>query len=184
MNEEIDFVKELTKESMELSISHLVSEFQNIRTGRASPDMLSRVRVIYYGQPTPLNKVANVNVSDASTLFVQPWDKKLIPDIEKGIMLANLGFNPINNGEMVIINVPPLTEERRVELVKLAKSEAEKARISIRNARQQANQEIKKIASSEDLRQNSEIDIQDLTNTFNDKVTEILSVKENEIMTV
>ncbi len=184
MNEEIEFIVEEAKESMELGTSHLATEFQNIRTGRASPVMLSGVFVDYYGQSTPLNKVANINSPDANTIFVQPWDKKQIPEIENGIMRANLGFNPTNNGEMVIINVPPLTEERRKNLVKLARSEAEKARISIRQARQEANQNIKSIEASEDLKQNCQIDIQTLTNQYNDKISKMLLVKEEEIMEV
>ncbi|MCY4161507.1 MAG: ribosome recycling factor [Flavobacteriaceae bacterium] len=184
MNEEIEFVLEEAKESMELGISHLATEFQHIRTGRASPVMLSSVFIDYYGQSTPLNKVASINTPDANTIFVQPWDKKQIPEIEKGIMKANLGFNPINNGEMVIINVPPLTEERRKNLVKFARSEAEKARISIRQARQEANQNIKNADASEDLQQNCQIDIQELTDKYNDKISKMLLVKEEEIMAI
>lgn len=184
MNEEIEFIIEQAKESMELGISHLATEFQNIRTGRASPVMLSRVLVDYYGQSTPLNKVANINTPDANTIFVQPWDKKQIPEIENGIMRANLGFNPVNNGEVVIINVPPLTEERRKNLVKIVRSEAEKARISIRQARQEANQSTKIADASEDLQQNCQIDIQELTNKYNDKISKMLSIKEEEIMAV
>ena len=184
MNEEIEFIIEQAKESMELTISHLVKELQNIRTGRASPAMLSSVYVDYYGQPTPLNKIASINTPDSSTIFVQPWDKKQIIEIQKGIMQANLGFNPNNNGDMVIINVPPLTEERRKQLAKLARNEAEKARISIRQARQEANQSIKNTETSDDLQQNSQIDIQELTNHHIKKITEILEVKQQEILKV
>ena len=121
--------------------------------------MLNSVMVEYYGTPTPLNQVANVNTPDGRTLTIQPWEKTLLPEIEKGILQANLGFNPMNNGESIIINIPPLTEERRKQLVKLAKSEAENAKVSIRNARKDANQDIKKSDSSEDVQKNYEIDL-------------------------
>ena len=118
--------------------------------------MLNAVKVEYYGTPTPISQVANINTPDARTLSIQPWEKDLLPEIEKGISQANLGFNPMNNGESLIINIPPLTEERRRELVKLVKAEAENAKIAIRNARKDANNEIKKIDSSEDVK-NAEI---------------------------
>ncbi|ETN94425.1 ribosome recycling factor [Zhouia amylolytica] len=184
MNEEIDFILDAAKESMEGSIEHLKKELANIRAGKASPAMVSSVMVDYYGTMTPLNQVANVNTPDGRTISIQPWEKNMLQPIEKAIIVANLGFNPMNNGDMVIINVPPLTEERRKELVKQTKSEAEDARVSIRNARQDANKDIKKLDASEDLKGNAEIDVQSLTDTYTQKVEEIMEAKEKEIMTV
>lgn len=184
MNEEIQFILDSTRESMDASIVHLEREFLNIRAGKASPSMVGSVMVDYYGSQTPLSQVANVNTPDARTIAIQPWEKSMIQEIERGIMLANIGFNPMNNGEMVIISVPPLTEERRRDLVKQAKGEAEDAKVSIRTARQDANKEIKKLEVSEDLKANAEIDIQTLTDTYIKKVDELLVVKEKEIMTV
>ncbi|NER12720.1 ribosome recycling factor [Leptobacterium flavescens] len=184
MNEEIDFILDSAKESMQGAISHLEKELVNIRAGKASPVMVSTVFVDYYGSQTPLSQVANINTPDARTISIQPWEKSMLQEIERAIMVANLGFNPMNNGEMVIINVPPLTEERRRDLVKQAKGEAEDAKVSIRNARQDANKEIKKLDISEDLTKNTELDIQELTDTYIKKVDDILAVKETEIMTV
>ena len=184
MNEEIIFITETAKESMDLSVKHLEKELLNIRAGKANPIMLNAVMVEYYGTPTPLNQVASINTPDGRTLSIQPWEKALLPEIEKGILQANLGFNPMNNGESLIINIPPLTEERRRELVKLAKAEAENAKIGIRNARKEAHNEIKKTDCSEDLQKNTEIDIQELTDQFIKKVDEILDLKEKEILTV
>ena len=184
MNEEVTFVLDSTKESMDGTITHLEKALVKIRAGKASPVMLSTVMVEYYGSPTPLSQVANINTPDARTISVQPWEKSILQDVETAIMNANLGFNPMNNGEMVIINVPPLTEERRIQLVKQAKSEAEDAKVGIRNARQDANKELKKLDISEDLKSNGEVDVQDLTDTFIKKVDSILKVKEAEIMKV
>jgi len=184
MNEEINFIMDTTKESMEDSLVHLEKEFGNIRAGKASPAMVGSVMVDYYGSPTPLTQVANINTPDGRTISIQPWEKAMLHEIERGIMIANLGFNPMNNGEMVIINVPPLTEERRKDLVKQAKSEAEDAKVSIRNARQDANKEIKKLDASEDLKANAEVDVQKLTDVYIKRTDEALVVKEKEIMTV
>ncbi len=184
MNEELQFILDSAKESMQGAISHLESELLNIRAGKANPVMLKSVMVDYYGAPTPLSQVANVNTPDGRTLSIQPWEKSLLTEIEKGIMIANLGFNPMNNGESIIINVPPLTEERRKELAKMAKAEAENAKVSIRNARKDANQEIKKSEASEDMQKNTEIDVQTATDGFIQKIDSILAAKEKEIMTV
>ncbi len=184
MNEELQFILESTKEKMQNAITHLEYELSNIRAGKASPIMLKSVMVDYYGASTPLTQVANVNTLDAHTLTIQPWEKSLINEIEKGIMNANLGFNPMNNGESVIINVPILTEERRKELSKQAKNVAENAKISIRNDRKDANNELKNIDISEDLLKNSEIDIQELTAKFNKIVDEHYAIKDKEIMKV
>jgi len=187
MNEEINFILDSTKEAMQNAIVHLEKKLTNIRAGKASPAMLGSVKVDYYGSPTPLNQVGNVTTPDARTITIQPFEKSLIPEIEKGIMIANLGFNPMNNGESVIINVPPLTEERRRELVKQAKAEAEDSKVGVRNDRKSANNEIKKLEKdglSEDLAKNTEVDIQELTNLYIKKIDDLLSAKEKEIMTV
>jgi ribosome recycling factor len=184
MNEEIEFIIDTAKEAMENAIKHLEKQLVNIRAGKASPAMLGSVMVDYYGSQTPLNQVANVNTPDGRTISVQPWEKSMLQEIERGIMIANLGFNPMNNGETIIINVPPLTEERRKELAKQAKSEAEDAKIGVRNARKDAMNDIKKTDVSEDVQKNSEIDIQELTDSYVKKIDQILDVKENEIMTV
>ena len=144
--------------------------------------MLGGVTVEYYGSQTPLSQVANVSTMDAHTITVQPWEKKMLHDIEKAIMIANLGFNPMNNGEIIIINVPVLTEERRRELSKQAKVEAENAKIGIRNDRREAMQDIKKTEASEDEKTNAEVDIQNLTDAFILKIDELYKVKDQEIM--
>ncbi len=184
MEEEIKFLLDSTRELMDNAIKHLEKRLVNIRAGKASPAMVGSVMVDYYGTPTPLNQVANVSTPDGMTISIQPWEKSIIPEIERGIHAANIGFNPMNNGESVIINVPPLTEERRRDLVKQAKAEAEDTRIGIRNDRKHANNEIKKLDLSEDLKKNLEIDIQKLTDEHIAKVDDILSNKEKEIMTV
>lgn len=184
MDEEVKFILDSTKESMGASIDHLQKALTKIRAGKASPMMLSTVMVEYYGSQTPLAQVSNINTPDARTISVQPWEKGMLAEIETAIMNANLGFNPMNNGEMVIINVPPLTEERRLQLAKQAKAEAEDAKVSIRSARQEANKELKALDISEDLLSNAEVDVQELTNKYSDKVDAILSSKEAEIMKV
>ncbi len=184
MDEDIKFIIDTTKESMDAALKHLEKQLVNIRAGKASPAMLGSVMVDYYGSQTPLSQVANVNTPDGRTISVQPWEKNMLQEIERGIMLANLGFNPMNNGEMIIINVPPLTEERRLTLAKQAKAEAEEAKIGIRNARKEAMNDIKKSDVSEDLQGNAEIDVQELTDSYVKRVESILDVKEKEIMTV
>jgi len=183
--DEINFIIDSTDESMHNAILHLEKQLMKIRAGKANPNMVSSVMVEYYGSKTPLNQVGNVNTPDARTISIQPFEKSLIPEIEKGIQLANLGFNPMNNGESVIISVPPLTEERRRELAKQAKAEAEDAKVGVRNDRKSANNEIKKMEdASEDLKKNAEVDIQKLTDKYIDKIDDILAYKEKEIMTV
>ena len=184
MTEEIKFLLESTEESMLKALKFLEKQLMNIRAGKASPGMVGGVMVDYYGTPTPLSQVANINTPDGRTLSIQPWEKNMIPEIEKGILKANLGFNPMNNGDNIIINIPPLTEERRRELAKVAKSEAEDAKISIRNDRKVANGEAKELELSEDLLKIVETDIQKLTDNYIIRVDEILAVKEKEIMTV
>jgi ribosome recycling factor len=184
MEEEMQFIVDTAKENMELALKHLDKEMLNIRAGKANPIMLSGVKVDYYGTPTPLSQVANVNSPDGRTLTVQPWEKVMLSEIEKAILVANLGLNPMNNGESIIINIPVLTEERRRELAKLAKAEVESAKISIRAARKDANTEIKNPDISEDLQKNFEIDIQNITDQYISKADETFSLKEKEILTV
>ncbi|HEY9185481.1 MAG TPA: ribosome recycling factor [Salegentibacter sp.] len=184
MEDEIEFIIDSAKEGMEKAISHLKKQLANIRAGKASPSMVGGVMVEYYGSQTPLNQVANVNTPDARTISIQPFEKSLIGDIEKGIMQANLGFNPMNNGENVIISVPPLTEERRKQLTKQAKAEAEDAKVGVRNDRKSANNELKKLDISEDLLKASEEEVQQLTDTYIAQIDRILETKEKEIMTV
>jgi ribosome recycling factor len=187
MTEEINFILDSTKESMEGSIAHLEKEFLNIRAGKASPQMLGGVFVDYYGSQTPLSQVANINVPDARTITVTPWEKSMLQPIEKAIMIANIGFNPMNNGDNIIISVPPLTEERRKDLVKQAKAEAEDAKIGISNARKDANTDIKKLekeGTSEDICKTAEENVQKLTDMYIKKIDEHLVIKEAEIMKV
>ena len=184
MNEDIKFILDTADEAMSAALKHLEKQLVNIRAGKASPSMLGSVMVDYYGSQTPLNQVANVNTPDGRTISVQPWEKSMLQEIERGIMLANLGFNPMNNGDMIIINVPPLTEERRKDLAKQAKSEAEDAKIGVRNARKEANNDIKSIDVSEDVQKNAEIDVQEMTDKYVKRIESILDVKEKEIMTV
>lgn len=185
MNEDIQFIIDSAKESMDNAIQHLIKQFSNIRAGKASPSMLGSVMVDYYGSQTPLAQVANVNTPDGRTITVQPWEKNMIQEIDKAIQVANLGFNPMNNGDQLIINVPALTEERRRDLAKQAKAEAEHAKIGVRNARKDANNEIKKVDGiSEDLQKNAEADVQTLTDTFSKRIEELFANKDKEIMTV
>lgn len=185
MNEDIRFILDTAKEAMDAAMKHLEKQFVNIRAGKASPAMLGSVMVDYYGTQTPLNQVANVNTPDGRTITVQPWEKSMLQEIERGIAYANLGFNPMNNGETIIINVPPLTEERRKDLSKQAKAEAEDAKVGIRNARKEANHDIKNLEGvSEDQQNNAEIDIQQMTDKYVKKIDDIFEVKEKEIMTV
>ena len=182
--EELDFIIESSKEMMDNAIIYLEKELVNIRAGKANPNMLSTVKVEYYGALTPLNQISNINTPDAQTISIQPWEKDKLQDIEKAILTSNLGFNPMNNGESILINIPPLTEERRIELVKVAKSEVEKAKVSIRNSRKEANNEIRKSDFSDDLKNNYDQDIQELTDNFINKIDNILSLKEKEILSL
>ncbi len=187
MTEEINFVIESTKESMEGSLTHLEKEFLNIRAGKASPAMLGSVFVDYYGSATPLSQVAKLSVPDARTITLQPFEKNMLHVIEKAIMVANIGFNPMNNGDVIIISVPPLTEERRRDLAKQAKSESEDAKIGVRNVRKDANNDIKKLekeGTSEDICKTAEDSIQKLTDSYIRKIDELLVAKEAEIMKV
>lgn len=187
MNTNAQFAIDVTKEKMDKAISHLETELSKIRTGRANPSMLDGIRVDYYGNMTPLNQVANVSSPEARTLMIQPWEKNMLEPIQKAIQAANLGFNPGNNGTAVIINVPALTEERRKDLVKKAKTEGEHAKVSIRTARKEGNDDVKKITKpvlTKDEVKEAETKIQELTDSYITKVDKHLEQKEKEILTV
>ncbi len=188
MNEELELIHQDAEEHMEKSLHFFTEELSAIRAGKASPSMLQLVEVEYYGSKVPLSQVANVNVRDAQTLTVQVWDKNMLQEVEKAIRNANLGFNPVNNGDILIINVPPLTEERRKQLVKKAHEEAEKARISIRNIRKDAKKHIetleKEKSISEDMAKRALDKLQNLTDDYIKKIDEKLEKKEKDIMTV
>ena len=187
MEEEIQFLLDSANEGNNNSIAHLIAELEKIRAGKATPSMLDSVQVEAYGAQTPLNQVANVNTLDAKTITVQPWDKGTLDAICTGIINANLGLNPQNNGEMVIISVPALTEERRIDLVKKVKSEGEHAKVSVRNNRKDANDEVKKLGNdglSEDRVKDLEEEIQQLTNAAVKRVDELVEKKEADIMTI
>ena len=187
MIEELTMIYEELKASNQKSIEHFDSELSKSRAGKASPSMLSGVMVEYYEAQTPLQQVANVSVMDARTLVVQPWEKSTLNDIAKGIIDANLGLNPQNNGEQLIITVPPLTEERRRDLVKKAKAESENAKIGVRNNRKDALDMVKDLKNdglSEDHFKNAEIEIQDITNASSKDIDQLFDIKEKDIMTV
>ena len=172
---------------MDKAIDHAEGELQKIRAGKANAGMLDDIVVDYYGNPTPLNQVGSVNTPDARTIVIQPWEKSLLPAIEKAIMEANLGVNPQNDGIVIRINVPPLTEERRRDLVKKAKAEAETGKIAIRNIRKEANEKIRKLKSegvSEDEMKVGEAEVQKLTDAYIVKVETLSVAKEKDIMTV
>ena len=187
MTEEVDFQLDIAQEQMQEAIMRLENVLGKIRAGKANPQMLRTIMVDYYGVATPLAQAANVSTPDAQTISVQPFDKSLIIEIERAIIEANLGFTPSNNGERVIINVPPLTEDRRKELAKQAKAEIENTKVSIRNVRQKTNDEMKKLGKdglSEDLVRGAEESVQELTNAYSSKIDIIYTAKEAEIMTV
>ncbi|UQB69151.1 ribosome recycling factor [Epilithonimonas zeae] len=183
--EELELIVASVKQEMDAAIKHLDHAFQKIRAGRASTAMVQDVMVEYYGAPTPLSQVANVSVVDAMTLSIQPWDRTALGAIGKGIVNSNLGFAPSNNGDVIIINVPPLTEDRRRELAKQAKGETDQTKVTIRNARQEGNKELKRLEGvAEDLIKGVEKDIQDLTDAYVKKADEHLKIKEAEILKV
>jgi ribosome recycling factor len=187
MTEELNMIYDDFKVSNSKTLSHLESELTKIRAGKASPAMLGGVMVDYYGSMTPLQQVANVNTSDARTILVQPWEKAMLNEIARGIINSNLGLNPQNNGEQLIITVPPLTEERRRELVKRAKGEAENAKVGVRNNRKDAIDMIKDLKNdglSEDMANSAEEEVQKITNGAIKKIDELVEIKEKDIMTV
>ncbi len=187
MSEATKMILQEAKDGMEKAISHLNKEYVKIRTGKANPQMLQGVKAECYGALTPIEQLANISTPDARQIVVQPWDKNTLNDIEKAILNANLGFNPQNDGELIRINVPALTEERRKELVKTAKATSEDAKVTIRNIRRSANdmaKDLKDEGVSEDMISNLEIDIQELTDKYVKQADEVFDAKEKEIVTL
>ncbi len=187
MEEDVQLILDIAEEKMEKAVSYLRDELAKLRAGKASPHMLDGISVDYYGANTPLNQVSNINTPDPRSIIVQPWEKSMLEPIEKAILHANLGFNPVNNGEILRIVVPALTEERRRNLVKQVKMEGENARVSIRNARREANEELKKMQKEglpEDIEKRGEQDVQKLTDSYSQKIDELLQKKEEDIMTI
>lgn len=187
MNEEIELIMEETRDRMEKALEHLEHELARLRAGRATPALLDGVTVDYYGVNSPLSQVSNINTPDPKSILIQPWEKNMLGIIEKAIMAANIGLTPINNGDVIRINVPPLTEERRHQLVKQVKNEGETAKISLRNSRKWANDELKVLLKDglpEDLEKNAVEEIQQMTHDYAIKVDKIMAAKEKDIMTV
>ncbi len=185
--EEIQLYLDDAKESMEKTIKHTSQELTKIRAGKAMPNMLDGLMIEYYGSPTPINQVASVTTPDARTLAIKPFEKKMITEIEKAIRNSDLGMNPQNDGETVRLNIPPLTQERRKELVKRVKNEIESGKVSIRNIRKDTNEGLRKLlkeGASEDDIKRAEEKVQQLTDQFIGKVDTLFSAKETEIMTV
>jgi ribosome recycling factor len=187
MNEEIELIEEETKDRMQKALDHFELELSRLRAGRANPALLDGVAVDYYGVNSPLAQVSNINTPDAKTILIQPWEKNMLGPIEKAILAANIGLTPVNNGEVIRINIPPLTEERRHQLVKQVRNEGETAKISIRNARKWANDELKQLLKDglpEDNEKESTERIQEMTHSYNGKVDKIMALKEKDVMTV
>lgn len=187
MIEEVDMLLDITKENMLAAIEHLDRELSHIRAGKASPRMLDSVMVDYYGTQTPIIQVASITTPDAKTIAIQPWEKQMIAPIEKAIINSNLGFNPDNNGEIIRIFIPALTEERRKVLVKDVNREGEAAKVSVRSARRDANEQLKKFLKeglSEDLEKDAVESVQKLTDDYIRRVDTLIEKKNNEIMTI
>jgi len=187
MSEDLDFIKEDTEDSMNKAISHLEAELIKIRAGKANPQMLEGIMVDYYGALTPIAQIGNISVMDARTLSIQPWEKNMLQPIERAIINSNIGINPQNDGNIIRLFLPPLTEERRKELVKRANVEGEHSKVAIRNLRRVGIEEIKKLQKdglSEDAAKDAEGEIQILTDKFITQVDKHLSKKEKEIMAV
>src|SRR5690606_15050299 len=185
MNELISIELDDCKEKMIKAVAHTESELTKIRAGKANPSMLDGIHVDYYGSATPLSQVSNVNTTDARTIVIQPWEKSLLSAIEKAIIDSTLGLNPQNDGSIIRLVIPPLTEERRRELVKKAKEEAEKGRVAVRNIRKDTNESIKKLkndGASEDEIKAGEAEVQKLTDTYIVKVDQLAELKEKDIM--
>lgn len=187
MTEELELIIEDAEASMKKAIGFLEAELVKIRAGKANPNMLDGIMVEYYGSPTPINQVANINIMDARTISIQPWEKKTLPLIERAIIAANIGMNPQNDGINIRLYLPPLTEERRRELVKKSAAEAEQSKVAIRNIRREAIEEVKRLQKeglSEDLSKDSEKEVQDITDRYIALVDRILSSKEKEVMSI
>jgi ribosome recycling factor len=187
MSDEVTFILDETQETMQKGIGHLEAELTRIRAGKANPQMLEGISVEYYGASTPIGQVANVMVVDARTISIQPWEKNMLQPIERAIIAANIGINPQNDGVLIRLFLPPLTEERRRELVKRVNGEGEQSKVAIRNIRREAIEQVKKLQKdglSEDVSKDAEKNIQDLTDKFIALIDKHLVAKEKEIMTV
>jgi len=187
MNEDVELIIEETMDRMQKALEHLEHELARLRAGRATPVLLDGITVDYYGVTTPLAQVSNINTPDPKTIMIQPWEKTMLGTIEKAIMAANIGLTPVNNGEVIRINIPVLTEERRHQLVKQVRNEGETAKISIRNARKWANDELKALLKEglpEDVEKDAVENIQEMTHDYNGKVDKIMALKEKDVMTV
>ena len=187
MEEEVQLYLEDAREKMDKALGHLKDELLRVRAGKATPNILDGIVVEYYGVKSPLNQVANVNTPDAKTIAIQPWDKTMIESIEKAIMAANIGLTPANNGEIIRINIPALTEERRRTLVKQIKNMGENTKVSIRNTRHETNDELKRLQKeglAEDLAKDAENEVQKITSEFSNLVDDVVAAKEKDIMTV
>jgi ribosome recycling factor len=187
MNEDVELIIEETKDRMQKALDHLEHELARLRAGRATPVLLDGITIDYYGVTSPLAQVSNINTPDPKTILIQPWEKTMLGTIEKAIMAANIGLTPINNGEVIRINIPPLTEERRHQLVKQVRNEGETAKISVRNARKWANDELKLLLKDglpEDLEKDAVEKVQEMTHDFNGKIDKVMALKEKDVMTV
>ena len=187
MTEEVQMYLDEADENMKKAANHVVDEFKKIRAGKANPTMLDGLMVEYYGNNTPVNQVSSITTPDARTIMIKPWEKKMLGEIEKAVMNSDLGLNPQNDGEVVRLNIPPLTEERRKQLVKQAKNEAENGKVSVRNVRKDANDSIRKLTKegvSEDMVKDGEESVQQLTDKYTNRIESLLEDKEKEIMTV
>jgi len=187
MNEEVELIIEETKERMQKALEHLEHELAHLRAGRANPLLLDGITVDYYGVNSPLSQVSNINTPDPKTILIQPWEKNILGTIEKAIMAANIGLTPVNNGEVIRINVPPLTEERRHQLVKQVRNEGETAKISLRTARKWANDELRRMMKEglpEDFEKVATETVQDMVHDYSVKIDKIMAMKEKDVMTV
>ncbi|MDF2187106.1 ribosome recycling factor [Paraflavitalea sp. CAU 1676] len=187
MSDELIIIEGQAQEAMDKAITHLESELVKVRAGKASPSIIDGIVVDYYGTPTPINQVGNISVADARTLSIQPWEKNMLQPIERAIINSNIGINPQNDGVMIRLFMPPLTEERRRELVKRAQSEGEHSKVAIRNIRRDAMEQIKKLQKdglSEDAAKDAEKDMQTMTDKYISLVDKHLAAKEKDIMTV
>ncbi|HPU47398.1 MAG TPA: ribosome recycling factor [Bacteroidales bacterium] len=187
MEAQIIDLKKKFEENLNNTISFLNKELIKIRTGKAHPSLFDGIKIDYYGNPTPLNQIASINIPDAKTIVIQPWDKSVLSFIEKAILNANLGFTPINNGEIIRINIPQLTEERRKEYVKLAKMEGEKAKVSVRNIRREYLEKLKKLEKEgipEDEIKKSEKEFQDIVDNAMKQIDSLIELKEKEILQI
>ena len=187
MTEELELIIEDAEASMKKAVGFLEAELVKIRAGKANPNMLDGINIEYYGSPTPINQVANINIMDARTISIQPWEKKTLQLIERAIIAANIGMNPQNDGINIRLFLPPLTEERRKELVKKSAAEAEHSKVAIRNIRREAIEEVKRLQKeglSEDISKGSEKEIQDITDRYISAVEKILAAKEKDVMSI